>query len=250
MVNKIESDPNVGIDFKPSMNKNNDRGIGRLEEYNSLSKFGTKLNGDAQRVKFTHLQTRYRVRFVGFGQDAFGANWIDTGYSCNLPNYRPEDLTMDMKEFSAPSGSFTNQTIEAVNGTINYPGKWTWQSIQFKVYNSYDNANYKALYRQIEQQRDLYDQTTGTVPSNYKFKTIFEHTDGHQNAVAFWVMEGCYLLKAVPQGGNNGNYDATTIDCELQFDNALLVDYDGELITGYGAKTSFESRFLATNYKQ
>lgn len=196
----------------------------------TLSKFGTKLEGRNQRVKFTHLATRYRVRFFGFAQP-----------------YGGENITMDMKEFAPPSGSFADVVIENVNGQIHYPGAWTWQPIDFKVYNSYDNMNYWELYRQIQMQRDLSEQVTGTVPENYKFVTSFEHTDGHQNPMSYWILEGCYLSKAVPDsGGNNGNHDATTIGCQIVFDNASLYDYDGRLITGNGCKSTYLSKILAT----
>ena len=36
-----------------------------MQYVDTLSKFGTKLEGYNQRVKFTHLPTRYRVRFFG-----------------------------------------------------------------------------------------------------------------------------------------------------------------------------------------
>ena len=196
----------------------------------TVSKFGTKLEGKNQRVKFTHLATRYRVRFLGFALPIGG-----------------DDITMDMKEFDPPKGKFADQIIDNVNGEIHYPGKWTWEPISFKVYNSYDNANYKSLYRQIQLQRDLSEQNTGTVPENYKFVASFEHTDGHQNAMSYWVLEGCYLTQAIPDsGGSNGNHDATTIGCQIVFDNASLYDYDGTLITGNGCRTTYLSKILAT----
>lgn len=196
----------------------------------TVSKFGTKLEGRNQRVKFTNLPTRYRVRFIGLGR-----------------YWGSDDITMDMKEFSTPKGSFESQSIETVNGTIKYPGKWTWSDVEFKVYNSYDNANFWALFRQIQEQRDLSEQNTGTVPENYKFVTIFEHTDGHQNETSYWVMEGCWLLK-VEDGanGNNGNHEATTIDCSMSIDNASLYDYNGVLITGNGCNSTYLRKVLAT----
>lgn len=207
-----------------------------MQYVDTLSKFGTRLEGKNERVKFTHLATRYRVRFFGLSCHYYNGNKMSS-----------EDITMDMKEFDPPKGSFENQVIENVNGPINYPGKWTWEQLNFKVYNSYDNVNYWELYTQIQAQRDLAEQNTGTVPENYKFVTSFEHVDGHQNAMAYWVLEGCYLNSAQPSaGGNNGNHEATTIDCQMTFDNASLYDYDGTLITGNGCTTSYLSKILAT----
>ena len=206
-----------------------------MQYVDTLSKFGTRLEGRNERVKFTHLQTRYRVRFFGMSCHQFNGN--KTG---------SEDITMDMTEFDPPKGKFSDEKIENVNGTIYYPGKWEWESINFKVYNSYDNVNYWQLYTQIQAQRDLSEQNTGTVPENYKFVASFEHTDGHQNAMSYWILEGCFLLQAQPQGGKNGEHAATTIDCSMRFDNASLYDYDGSLITGNGCRTSYLSRILAT----
>lgn len=207
-----------------------------MQYVDTLSKFGTKLEGYNQRVKFTHLPTRYRVRFFGMSCHPYNGN--KTGSA---------NITMDMTEFNPPKGSFENQVIENVNGPINYPGKWTWSEIQFKVYNSYDNVNYWELLTQIQAQRDLSEQNTGTVPDNYKFVSSFEHTDGHQNATSYWILEGCYLREASPdQGGKNGDHSATTINCVMQFDNASLYDYDGTLITGNGCRTSYLKEILAT----
>lgn len=195
---------------------------------NTLSKFGQKLDDRNQRTKFNHLKTRYRVLFEGFASPIGG-----------------ENVSMDMKSFNTPKGAFNKETIEGVNGPIYYPGKWEWQNISFSVFNTYDNMNYKELYRQIQLQRDLSQQVTGTVSQNYKFLTKFEHTDGHFNAIATWVMEGCFLLQAQPEDAENGNHESQLINCEMSFDNASLYDYDGTLITGDGAVSTLMDKVMA-----
>jgi hypothetical protein len=199
-----------------------------MDYINSLSKFGTKLEDKNQRVKFNKLKTRYRVVFEGFAAPIGG-----------------ENITMDMRTFQTPKGAFEEQTIETVNGPIYYPGKWTWQPVTFTVYDSYDNMNYKELYRQIQRQRDLSEQVTGTVSQNYKYVTKFEYTDGHHNTIATWVMEGCFLTQAQPQDGDNGNHESMLIDCAQRFDNANLYDADGTLITGDGAVSTLLTKVMA-----
>lgn len=199
-----------------------------MDYVNTLSKFGVKLEDRNQRTKFNKLKTRYRVLFEGFAAPLGG-----------------ENVSMDMKSFDAPKGAFEKQTIETVNGPIYYPGKWEWDAISFTVYDSYDNMNYKELYRQIQLQRDLSEQVTGTVSQNYKYVSKFENTDGHQNTICTWVMEGCFLMKAQPEGGENGTHDSQVIDCEQSFDNACLYDYDGTLITGDGAISTLMSKVMA-----
>jgi len=199
-----------------------------MEYKNTLSKFGVKLDDRNQRTKFTKLKTRFRVLFEGFAAPIGG-----------------ENVSMDMKSFDAPKGSFTEQTIETVNGPIYYPGKWEWQATSFTVYDSYDNMNYKELYRQIQLQRDISEQVTGTVPQNYKYVSKFENTDGHQNPICTWVMEGCFLLQAQPEGGENGSHEAQTIACSQRFDNANLYDADGILITGDGAVSTLMNKVMA-----
>ena len=184
-----------------------------INNVDTLSKFGVILDGETQRQKFYHLKTRYRVRFIGMGVNTEGDN-----------------LTMTMSEFDTPKGAFIPVNVELVNGQIKYPGKWEWQNVNFKVFNTYDNTNYKALYNQIQRQRNIYEQTTGDAPNTYKFTTIFEHTDGHQDTLGYWVMEGCFLVKAQPDGAKNGEHDQMMIDCELAFDNATLYDKDGNQI--------------------
>ena len=185
-----------------------------INNVDTLSKFGVILDGETQRQKFYHLKTRYRVRFIGMGVNTEGDN-----------------LTMTMSEFDTPKGAFEPQTVELVNGPIKYPGKWTWDNVSFKVFNTYDNTNYKALYNQIQRQRNIYEQTTGDAPNTYKFTTVFEHTDGHQMTLSYWVMEGCYLTKAQQSADfENGTHTALEIDCEIVFDNATLYDRDANLI--------------------
>jgi hypothetical protein len=199
-----------------------------MDYINTLSKFGVKLEDRNQRTKFNKLKTRYRVRFEGFAAPLGG-----------------ENVTMDMKTFSTPKGKFEDKTIETVNGPIYYPGAWTWDASSFTVYDSYDNMNYKELYRQIQLQRDLSEQVTGTVSQNYKYVSKFENTDGHQNAICTWVMEGCFLMKAQPEDGENGDHSSQVINCSQRFDNACLYDYDGVLITGDGAISTLMSKVMA-----
>jgi hypothetical protein len=199
-----------------------------MDYINTLSKFGVKLEDRNQRTKFNKLKTRYRVRFEGFAAPLGG-----------------ENVTMDMKTFSTPKGAFEDQTIETVNGPIYYPGAWKWDANDFTVYDSYDNMNYKELYRQIQLQRDLSEQVTGTVSQNYKYVSKFENTDGHQNAICTWVMEGCFLMKAQPEDGENGDHSSQVINCSQRFDNACLYDYDGVLITGDGAISTLMSKVMA-----
>ena len=199
-----------------------------MDYINTLSKFGVKLEDRNQRTKFNKLKTRYRVLFEGFAAPLGG-----------------ENVTMDMKSFSTPKGKFEDKTIETVNGPIYYPGAWTWDASSFTVYDSYDNMNYKELYRQIQLQRDLSEQVTGTVSQNYKYVSKYENTDGHQNAICTWVMEGCFLMQAQPEDGENGNHDSQIINCSQRFDNACLYDYDGVLITGDGAISTLMNKVIA-----
>lgn len=182
-----------------------------MEPKNTLSKFGTKLEGVNQRVKFNHLKTRYRATFIGFSNDTVDG----------------QNLTMDMSSFDVPKGSFAEEKIETVNGTIKYPGLWSWNDVTFKVFNSYDNLIYKALLNQIQRQRDVYEQTTGDAPNKYKFITKFEHTDGHQNTLSYWVLEGCWIKDISPDGAENGDSGSMQITITLTFDNATLYNADG-----------------------
>lgn len=195
----------------------------------TLSKFGVKLDGRNQRVNYQHQTNRFRARFLGFGG-----------------NQGADEITMDMKSFNTPKGSFEQKTIDTVNGEIKYLGKWTWQNVGFVVYDSIDNRDLKQLYNQIQIQRNLSQQVTGTVPQNWKFTSIFEYLDGHQNTIGSWVMEGCQLLKAEPGDGDYSNWELMTINCEMTIDNANLYDADNSLITDSGAISTLVSKVLAT----
>lgn len=180
---------------------------------NTLSKFGVSIDNEIKREKFYHLQTRYRVRFIGMGCDGDNIN-----------------MSTSMFSFDTPKGSFADQKIDLVNGELKYPGKWTWQDIKFTMFNTYDNTVYRACYNQIQRQRDIFEQVTGDAPSTYKFTTVFEHTDGHQDTLGYWLIEGCFLKEATTEGGENGKHDAMKITCNMSFDNATLYDADGNQI--------------------
>lgn len=181
-----------------------------LANVNTLSKFGTLQNGKTARAKFFHLKGRYRVSFIGFGIDGQGST-----------------LTAEMVEFAQPSGSFNKQSVNYVNGEIHYAGKWSWQDISFKLFNTYDNSVYRALLNQLQRQRDFTEQTTGDAPSNYKFQCIFENTDGHQSTLSYWIIEGCWLQDLQIDGSSNNSDEASQITCKMVFDNATLYDKDG-----------------------
>lgn len=189
-----------------------------INSANTLSKFGTSVDGNITREKFYHLQTRYRVRFIGMGVTDDNIN-----------------LTTNMAEFETPKGDFKPLKIDLVNGELKYPGKWEWQDLTFKLFNTYDNAVYRACYNQIQRQRDIFEQVTGDAPNTYKFTTVFEHTDGHQDSLGYWLMEGCFLQSAQTDGGKNGEHQHMTITCKMSFDNATLYDADGNQIPSTNA---------------
>lgn len=180
---------------------------------NTLTKFGTLYNNEIQRAKFNHLHGRYRVSMIGYGATGEAAF-----------------LTANMQKFTPPQGSFETQTIDYVNGEIKYAGKWTWSASSFAVFNTYDNSVERALQNQLQRQRDMAEQTTGDAPSGYKFTTVFERTDGHQNTVCYWVLEGCWLTKAQEDEASNNDHGTSVISCEMVFDNATLYDRDGVMI--------------------
>ena len=150
-----------------------------IKNVDTLSKLGFILDGNNRKENFYHLQAWFHVRFISMGVNNEHAN-----------------LTMNMKSFFPPKGNFEKQTVELVNGSLYYPGKWTWEETIFTVYNTYDNTNYKTLWNQLQRQRNIYEQTTGDTPNAYKFTTVVEHIDGHQETLSYWVMEGCFLSKA------------------------------------------------------
>lgn len=179
----------------------------------TLNKFGTLYNGQIQQAKHVHLHTRYRVSFIGYGVDGQSAF-----------------LTASMQKFQPPQGAFEAIKVPYVNGEIKYPGKWTWSDITFSVLNSYDNSVERALQNQIQRQKDMSEMTTGDAPSGFKFTTVFERTDGHQESLAKWVLEGCFLIDAKEDESSNEDYNFSVINCTLSYDNALLYDRNGVLL--------------------
>lgn len=196
---------------------------------NATSKFGVKLDGRNTRVKFPHLKTRFRMEFVGFAAPIGGAN-----------------LTLDARTCDFPKPTFEKKSISTYNGDVNYAGKHTWGDINFTVYNSIDNMDYRELLRQWQLQKNVSTQATATVPVNYKFITNVFHLGGDHEPLSRWQMEGCWLQNVTFDSGEYGSSDPMMINAVMSIDNALFFDENDILVTDEGAISTMLNKVLTT----
>lgn len=191
---------------------------------NGLSKFGvfSGPNQVERTMKMPKPKYRFRVDFINFGGVVGGKN-----------------VTLETLTSGRPTRSFEEQAVHGYNSVAYYPGKPTWEPIEIQVKDAYDNSVEKEINRQLQSQFDAYNQVSATVASNCKFTTNIVTLDGHGATTERWELSGCFLQNANHDGFDYSSSEAQTITMSIRFDNALLYDADGTLVSGGGNVSTF-----------
>ena len=188
------------------------------------------MDGNNTSVKQPHLKTRFRVEFTGFAAPIGGTN-----------------LTCNARTCDFPKPSFEKKSLSTYNGDINYAGKHTWGDISMSVYNTIDNLVYREILRQWQLQKNLANQATATVASNYKFITNIYHLGGEHEVLSRWQCEGCWLQNVTFDTGEYGSFDPMQVQITLTPDNCLFFDENDVLVTSEESITTMLTRVLLTN---
>jgi hypothetical protein len=176
----------------------------------TLNKFSVPLSGSPQNqgMLMPKLKYRFRVTLENFG---VGGNTTE--------------ITKMVVDFTRPTITFDDITLDTYNSKIFMAGKHTWSDATLNVRDDANGGVSKLVGEQLQKQFDFFEMSSAASANDYKFITTCEILDGGNGGFApsvleTWKLYGCYLKSA---NYNNVAYsanEAATIALSIKFDNA------------------------------
>ena len=176
----------------------------------TLNKFSVPLAGSPQNqgMLMPKLKYRFRVTLRNFG---VGGNTTE--------------ITKMVVDFTRPTITFDDITLDTYNSKIFMAGKHTWSDATLNVRDDANGGVTKLVGEQLQKQFDFFEMSSAASANDYKFVTVCEVLDGGNggfapNVLETWELYGCYLKSA---NYNNMAYSenaASTITLAIKFDNA------------------------------
>jgi len=176
----------------------------------TLNKFSVPLAGSPQNqgMLMPKLKYRFRVTLQNFG---VGGNTTE--------------ITKMVVDFTRPTITFDDITLDTYNSKIFMAGKHTWSDATLNVRDDANGGVSKLVGEQLQKQFDFFEMSSAASANDYKFVTVCEILDGGNGAftptvLETWELYGCYLKSA---NYNNVAYnanEAATIALGIKFDNA------------------------------
>lgn len=189
----------------------------------SLSRMTVPLASDqsnpTQGLLMPKLKYRFRVTFENLG--------VSTPRT---------ELTKQVMDFTRPSVSFEDITIDLYNSKLKLAGKSSWEDVTVQLRDDAGGQVQRLIGEQLQKQMDFMEQASASSGIDYKFVTKCEILDGGNGAYAptvleTWELYGCFIQSANYNDLNYGESAPVTISLTLRFDNALQTP----LGTGVGA---------------
>ena len=155
------------------------------------------------------LKYRFRVTFENFG--------VSTPRT---------ELTKQVMDFTRPTATFEEITIDLYNSKMYLAGKASWETITINLRDDAGGQVQRLVGEQLQKQMDFMEQASASSGIDYKFVTKCEILDGG-NGVSIptvletWEMYGCFLTSANYNDLNYSTSEAVTIALTMRFDNAL-----------------------------
>ena len=173
------------------------------------------------------LKYRFRVTFENFG--------VSTPRT---------ELTKQVMDFTRPSVSFDDITVDVYNSKVRLAGKHTWEDVTVNLRDDAAGNVSKLIGEQLQKQFDFMEQASAAAGIDYKFITRCEILDGGNGVHAptvleTWELYGCYLTSANYNDLNYANSEVVSIALNIRFDNAVQTPQG----TGVG---TFVGRALGT----
>jgi len=192
----------------------------------SLTRMTVPLASDqsssTQGLLMPKLKYRFRVMFENFG----------------VATPRTE-LTKQVIDFTRPSVTFEEITIDIYNSKLYLAGKHTWEMVTVNLRDDASGNVTKLVGQQLQKQLDFMEQASAASGIDYKFVTKVEMLDGG-NGVAqpvvleTWELYGCYLQNVNYGDLNYGSSEVVTISMSIRFDNAVQSPIQGGVGTSLG----------------
>ena len=179
----------------------------------SLTRFTVPLSSDqsagAQGLLMPKLKYRFRVTFENLG--------ISTPRT---------ELTKQVIDFTRPSVSFDDITLDVYNSRVRLAGKHNWENVTVNIRDDAVGNVSKLIGEQLQKQFDFFEQASAASGIDYKFTTRCEMLDGGNGAAApnvleTWELYGCYIQSANYNDLNYSQSEAVSITLQLRFDNAV-----------------------------
>ena len=179
----------------------------------SLSRMTVPLASDqsspTQGLLMPKLKYRFRVIFENFG--------VSTPRT---------ELTKQVMDFTRPSASFEEMTIDLYNSKMYLAGKASWEQVTVNLRDDAGGQVSRLVGEQLQKQMDFMEQASASSGIDYKFVTKCEVLDGGNGVYAptvleTWELYGCFLQAANYGDLNYASSEVATIALTLRFDNAL-----------------------------
>lgn len=174
-----------------------------------LPGFGTDQSNPNQGLLMPKLKYRFRAVFENFG--------ISTPRT---------ELTKQVIDFTRPSVSFDDITIDLYNSKMRLAGKHTWEDVTVNLRDDASGNVSRLVGQQLQKQMDFLEQASASSGIDYKFVTRCEMLDGGNGNYAptvleSWLLEGCYLTSVNYNDLNYSESAPVTITMTIRFDNAI-----------------------------
>lgn len=192
----------------------------------SLTRMTVPLASDqsssTQGLLMPKLKYRFRVMFENFG----------------VATPRTE-LTKQVIDFTRPSVSFEEITIDIYNSKLYLAGKHTWEMVTVNLRDDASGNVTKLVGQQLQKQLDFMEQASAASGIDYKFVTKLEMLDGGNGVnqpvvLETWELYGCYLQNVNYNDLNYASSEVVTISMSIRFDNAVQSPIQGGVGTSVG----------------
>ena len=145
------------------------------------------------------------------------------------------ELTKQVMDFTRPSVSFDDITIDLYNSKMRMAGKHTWEDVSVNLRDDAGGNVAKLVGEQLQKQYDFMEQSSASAGIDYKFLTRCEILDGGNGAnepvvLETWELYGCYLTTVNYNDLTYSESSPATVTLNIRFDNAVQTP----LSTGVG----------------
>jgi len=136
------------------------------------------------------------------------------------------ELTKQVMDFTRPSVSFDDITVDIYNSKLRLAGKHSWEDITVNLRDDASGQIARLVGEQLQKQMDFMEQASAASGIDYKFLTRCEVLDGgngtaEPTVLETWELYGCYLTSVNYNDLNYSESAPVTIAMTIRFDNAL-----------------------------
>jgi len=149
------------------------------------------------------------------------------------------ELTKQVVDFTRPSVSFDDITIDLYNSKMRMAGKHTWEDATVNLRDDAGGNVSKLVGEQLQKQFDFMEQSSASAGIDYKFITRCEVLDGGNGAnepvvLETWELYGCYLTTVNYNDLTYATSEPATVTLNIRFDNAVQTPLSSGVGTGVG----------------